>query len=463
MTDFESYQSPFSWRYGSPEMRAIWSEVNKRLIWRRIWVAMAEAQIPFGIVSREQADDLVANCRDVDVEGALEIEKKIHHDLMAEIHVFAGQSPKGGAILHLGATSMDVKDNAEVLQIRESMDLILMQLAELLKAFEKKISEYADLPVMAFTHLQPAEPTTLGYRLASYAQDFLNDHEDLSRIRDGLKGKGYKGAVGTAAANVALFGEEGQAAFEESMSRALNLPFYHISTQTYSRRQDYLVLSVLAGLAASAHKFAFDLRLLQSEVIGELAEPFGSQQVGSSAMPFKRNPVEAEKICSLARLVSVAPLTAWGNHANSLLERTLDDSANRRILFPQTFLATDEILITLNKIMEGLMVHPASIKHNLDNFGPFSALERVLVEVVKHGADRQAVHESLRRVSMQAWEAIKRGEPNLLAELLKKDEEIAGWIPEGMTVDLLNNDSFVGNAAARALSLADQIHRRFNS
>jgi adenylosuccinate lyase len=358
---------------------------------------------------------------------------------------------------------MDVKDNAEVLQIRGSMDLILTRLSNLLRLFETRIREYADLPVMAFTHMQPAEPTTLGYRLANYAQDYLNDFGDLSRIRDGLKGKGFKGAVGTASANVALFGEEGQAAFEESMSRALDLPFYHVSTQTYSRRQDYLVLSALAGLAASTHKFAFDLRLLQSEVIGELAEPFGSQQVGSSAMPFKRNPVEAEKICSLARLVSTAPLTAWGNHANSLLERTLDDSANRRVLFPQTLLAMDEILISLARIVDGLVVNQAAITRNLDHFAPFSVLERVLVEAVKHGADRQTTHETLRRVSMQAWEAIKKGDPNPLAELLIKDQEIAAWIPEGIPVDLLNSESFVGNAATRALALADLIRLHFNS
>jgi adenylosuccinate lyase len=462
MTDFETYQSPFSWRYGSPDMRVIWSEVNKRLIWRRIWVTMAEAQIPYGIVSREQADDLAAHSGDVDVEQALEIEKKIHHDLMAEIHVFSGQSPMGGAILHLGATSMDVKDNAEVLQIRGSMDLILTKLVDLLKAFEKKIIEYADLPVMAFTHLQPAEPTTLGYRLASYAQDLLNDFEDLSRIRDELKGKGFKGAVGTAAANVTLFGEEGQAAFEETMSRALELPFYPVSTQTYSRRQDYLVLSALAGLAASAHKFAFDLRLLQSEVIGELAEPFGSQQVGSSAMPFKRNPVEAEKIGSLARLVSVAPLTAWENHANSLLERTLDDSANRRLIFPQTFLALDEILISMTRIVEGLVVNQAAIKRNLDKFGPFSALERVLVEAVKNGADRQAAHESLRVISMKAWEAIRQGNSNPLMELLSNDESIAARVPKEVIDEISNAESYIGNAATRALMLAEQIRKRFN-
>lgn len=459
MTDFETYQSPFGWRYGSSEMRAIWSEVNKRILWRRIWVAMAEAQVPFGIVSRDQMEDLAAHSLDIDVDKALEIEKKIYHDLMAEIHVFADQSPKGGGIIHLGATSMDVKDNAEVFQIRESMDLLLDKLVELLKAFEQKIREYADLPVMAFTHLQPAEPTTLGYRLASYAQDFLNDHGDLSRIREALKGKGFKGAVGTAAANVALFGEEGQAVFEENMSKMLGLSFYPVSTQTYTRRQDHLVLSALAGLAASAHKFAFDMRLLQSEAIGELAEPFGSEQVGSSAMPFKRNPVEAEKICSLARLVAAVPQTAWENHANSVLERTLDDSANRRLLFPQTFLAMDEILISLNRIVEGFTVSQVSIKRNLEKYGPFSALERVLMEAVKQGADRQVVHEALREISMQAWEVINRGEPNPLKELLKYDQDLNSRIPEEKLDDLFKVESYIGNAATSALSLADQIRK----
>ena len=215
---------------------------------------------------------------------------------------------------------------------------------------------------MAFTHLQPAEPTTLGYRLAGYAQDFLEDHQALVRVRRELKGKGFKGAVGNAASYVALLGLDGQRRFEERLSEELQLPFFDAATQTYPRRQDYAVLSALAGLAASAHKFAFDLRLLQSEVIGELAEPFGEAQVGSSAMPFKRNPVEAEKICSLARAVSAAPLTAWNNSANSLLERTLDDSANRRTLFPETFLALDEIVTALAKIVDGLKVNPVKDK-----------------------------------------------------------------------------------------------------
>ncbi|MDO9066532.1 MAG: lyase family protein, partial [Chloroflexota bacterium] len=353
MTTFESYQSPFSWRYGSPEMRKIWGEENKRLIWRKLWVAMAEAQTGWGLVTREQVQDLNKHMSEVDVARAFEIEKNIHHDLMAEIKVFAGQCPKGGGILHLGATSMDIKDNAEVLQIAQSLDILLLKLGNLLKTLAGKVEAYAGVPVMAFTHLQPAEPTTLGYRLAGYVQDLLEDYDALLKVRRELKGKGFKGAVGNAASYVMLFGLEGQRRFETLVSQAFGLPFFEVTTQTYPRKQDYTILSILAGLAATAYKIAFDLRLLQSEVIGELAEPFGEEQVGSSAMPFKRNPIEAEKIDSLARAVSVAPLTAWNNYANSLLERTLDDSANRRTLFPETFLSVDEIVMTLAKIMEG--------------------------------------------------------------------------------------------------------------
>ncbi len=460
MTDFETYQSPFTWRYGSPEMRVIWSEAGKRRLWRKLWVAMAEAQIPFGLVTREQADELAAHSEDIDVSRTLEIEKEIHHDLMAEIRVFAAQCPAGGPILHLGATSMDIKDNAEALQTRQSLDLVLLKLAKLLRAFQDKISAYANLPVMAYTHLQPAEPTTLGYRLASYAQDFLDDHEDLLRIRQNLKGKGFKGAVGNAAASVELLGEQAQLDFEMRLSKELDLPFFPVSTQTYTRRQDLVVLSALSALAASAHKLAFDLRLLQSEMTGELAEPFGRQQVGSSTMPFKRNPVEAEKIDSLARLVGSAPLTAWENHANSLLERTLDDSANRRLILPQSFLAVDEILTSLATIMDGLVVNQTAIERNLRKFSPFSALEQVLVEAVKRGADRQATHEVLRQISMQAWKAVQQDAANPLIKLLATDQRIIKWIPEAELADLFDTSSYLGNAEASALALAARIHER---
>ncbi len=458
MPSFENYQSPFSWRYGSAEMRRIWGEQNKRLIWRRLWVAMAEAQTEFGLVSGEQAADLRAHMLEVDVPLALEFEKSSHHDLMAELKVFAGQCPLGGGILHLGATSMDIKDNAEALQIAQSLDLLLPKLAHLLSLFAGRIDEYAALPVMAYTHLQPAEPTTLGYRLANYAQDFMEDYQALVRARGELKGKGFKGAVGNAASFTALLGSKGQQRFEARLSEELQLPFFDAATQTNPRHQDYALLSALAGMAASAHKFAFDLRLLQSEVIGEMAEPFGDAQVGSSAMPFKRNPIEAEKICSLARAVSVAPLTAWNNFANSLLERTLDDSANRRTLFPETLLALDEIVMVLVKIVKGLKINAARVKNNLEKFGPFAAVERVLMEAVKNGADRQDTHEVLRGLSMTAWQALEKGEPNPLTMLVSRDERVIRRVAPDVLENLFKIEAYTGLAVTRSHEIAQKVH-----
>lgn len=461
MTSFESYQSPFSWRYGSPEMRTIWGEENKRILWRRLWVTMAEAQAAWNLVTAEQVQDLKDHMHDVDVSRALEIEKNIHHDLMAEIKVFAEQCPLGGGILHLGATSMDIKDNAEVLQITQSLEFLMPKLSRVLKSLAEKMDAYAALPVMAFTHLQPAEPTTLGYRLASYAQDLLADYETLVVLRHGIKGKGFKGAVGNAASYVLLYGLEGQRRFEDLISQSLELPFFTVSTQTYSRKQDYEVLSAMAGLAASAYKFAFDLRLLQSEVIGEMAEPFGRDQVGSSAMPFKRNPIEAEKIDSLARAVSTAPITAWNNYANSLLERTLDDSANRRSVIPESFLAVDEILSTLAAIVDGLMVNPARIKENLDKYGPFAAVERVMLAAVQNGADRQQMHELLRQLSMAAWQEIQQGKTNPLAGLVLQDEGVARWLTPEDLRGLFLIEGYTGIAESRARAMAQQIRERF--
>jgi adenylosuccinate lyase len=461
MTTFESYQSPFSWRYGSPEMRSVWGEENKRLLWRKLWVAMAEAQTAWKLVTAEQVQDLKDHMRDVDVPRALKIEKTNHHDLMAEIKVYAEQCPLGGGILHLGATSMDIKDNAEVLQSIQSLDLLLPKLARVIKSLAEKMDTYAALLVMAFTHLQPAEPTTLGYRLASYAQDLLADYDNLVELRRGIKGKGFKGAVGNAASYVMLYGLEGQQHFEDLISRSLELPFFTVSTQTYTRKQDYEMLAILAGLAATAYKFAFDLRMLQSEGIGELAEPFGSEQVGSSAMPFKRNPIEAEKVDSLARAVSTAPVTAWNNYANSLLERTLDDSANRRSLIPESFLAVDEILSTLATIIEGLIVNPARIKENLAKYGPFAAIERVMLAAVQNGADRQEMHEVLRQLSLAAWQEIQQGKTNPLEGLVQQDERVTRWFSPDDLRGLFQIEGYTGIAESRARAMAQLIRHRF--
>lgn len=457
MSDYESYLSPFSWRYGSAEMRSIWSEVQKRRLWRRIWVALAKVQSDFGLLSAQQVADLQDHADDVDVDRSLQIEAEIHHDLMAELKAFAEQCPLGGGALHLGATSTDIEDNADVLRLRQSLDLIIAQLSRLLESIVEKIELYADAPLIAFTHLQPAEPSTLGYRLAMYAQDLLMDWDHIRRARRQLRGKGFNGAVGTRAAYADLLGIDRLEEFETHLSVHLELPFFEVTNQTYPRKQDYQVVSVLAGLAASVYKFAFDLRILQSPPIGELSEPFREQQVGSSAMPFKRNPINAEKINSLARLLAQMPRLAWDNAAHSLLERTLDDSANRRILLPESFMIADELLHTTTRLVDGLVVNELAMQRNLQVYGPFAASERVLMAAGKAGADRQMMHERLRQISMRAWESVGRGEANPLPDLLVRDEVFLQYFSRDEIMALLDASHHLGDAPRRARELAKSI------
>ncbi len=457
MPDFEAYLSPFTWRYGSPAMRQVWSEDYKRRLWRQLWVALAEAQAEFGLVTPEQVADLRLHQEQIDIPRALEIEAEIQHDLMAELKVFAEQSPCGGGILHLGATSMDIEDNADALRLRQSLDLLLASLASLLQTLSRLIAQWADLSLMAFTHLQPAEPSTLGYRLALYGQDLLTDYMTIHAVRDGIRGKGFKGAVGTAASYADLLGTDNLAAFEQKLSEKLGLPFFPVAAQVYPRKQDYAILCALSGLGASLYKFAFDLRLLQSPPLGELSEPFGEKQVGSSAMPFKRNPIRSEKIDSLGRYLAGLPHIAWDNAAHSLLERTLDDSANRRSLLPEACLAADEMLRTAGAILSKLRVDETAIARNLAVYAPFAATERVLMALVKAGADRQAMHELIRRHAMTAWQAVQQGKPNPLVDEMCRDEAFTQKLPEAEIRKLMAAQAHVGNAPLRAREMAGTI------
>jgi adenylosuccinate lyase len=458
MMDYSVYNSPFAWRYGSAEMRQIWGEVNKRCLWRRIWVALAEVEAEYGLVTPGQVADLRAHQNEINVPRALEIEADIHHDLMAELKVFAGQALMGGPVLHLGATSADIEDNADVLRLRQSLELVMSKLDGVLELFAEKILAYADTPIIAFTHLQPAEPSTLGYRLALYAQDLLLDRAALSRTRRDLRGKGFKGAVGTGAAYAELLGSSDiLAEFETRLATRLELPFFPITSQVYPRKQDYQVVSALAGLGATLYKFAFDLRILQSPPIGELSEPFGASQVGSSAMPFKRNPINAEKIDSLARQLAGLPRLAWDNAAHSLLERTLDDSANRRSLLPEAFLITDEILQTTRRIIQGLVINLPVLNRNLEVYAPFAALERILMATGKKGADRQEMHERLRQHAMAAWQAIQAGEANPLQYRLENDQAICSILSSSQLQELMDAHQHVGDAPQRAREFASSI------
>ncbi len=454
MTDFENYQSPYSWRYGSPAMRALWSEAHKRRTWRQLWVALAEVQQEFGLVTAAQVEDLRQQADRVDMARALEIEAEIHHDLMAEIRTYAEQCSLGGGILHLGATSMDIEDNADALRLRAGLDLINAALAEAIQMLTEKIEDTADLPVMAFTHLQPAEPTTLGYRLAQTGQDLLTDWTALQAVRSGLRGKGFRGAVGTGAGYAELLGVENLPRFEQKLSEKLGLEFFPVVTQTYPRKQEYQIVSALAGLGGTLYKFAFDLRVLQSPPIGEWSEPFGARQVGSSAMPFKRNPIQAEKLDSLGRMLAGMPRLAWDNAAHSLLERTLDDSANRRSLLPETFLIADEMLLVARRLISGLVVHAGAIERTLARYGPFAATERVLLQLVKAGADRQAMHECIRKHSMQAWEALQAEQANPLAELLAGDREVLKYLDAAKVLELMQAGTHLGDAPTRARAMA---------
>jgi adenylosuccinate lyase len=454
-----TFQSPFTWRYGSEAMSAIWGEAYKRRLWRHIWIALAQAQSQFGLVTPEQVADLQAHAEQVDIDRALQIEAEIKHDLMAEVKTFAEQCPVGGGIIHLGATSMDVEDNADALRLRESLDLILAQLKTVLAALAAQIVKWAETPTMAFTHIQPAEPTTVGYRLAQYAQDLLMDYQELARVRAGIKGKGFKGAVGTSASYRELTGEvrgtsEVPRTLESLVMQSLDLEAFDATTQTYPRKQDWLVLNALAGLAMSLHKFAFDLRILQSPPIGEWAEPFGSKQVGSSAMPFKRNPVNAEKIDSLARYLAQLPRVAWDNAANSLLERTLDDSANRRTILPEAFLCADELLITAQRLITGLVINETTVARNFAAYAPFAATERLLMAAVKAGGDRQALHEVIREHSLRAWSEVALGRPNPLIDSLCTDPRITQYLDSETSRSLLDAREYVGDAPQRAMEIA---------
>jgi adenylosuccinate lyase len=443
--DHNTFLSPFTWRYGSSEMREIFSEIYRRKLWRRVWLALARAQAKYGLLSEEELRELEAAAEKIDIKRAEEIEREIGHDLMAELRTYAEQCPKAGGKLHAGATSMDIEDNADVLRFRDAVDLLRKRVISCLSVLAQLIQKYKSLVCIGYTHLQPAEPTTLGYRLCVYAQDLVLDLRLLEFVKENfLKGKGMKGAVGTSAGFMELVGEKARE-LEREVMKELGIEAYPIATQTYPRKLDFVLLSSLSSLAQSLYKFASDLRHLQ--FMGEVLEPMGKKQVGSSAMPFKRNPVLSERICSLCRYVSVLPQVAWENAAQSLLERTLDDSANRRIILPEAFLAMDECLLLLQKVLSGLEVNTQRISDNLRRFAPFAATEVILMELVKKGYSRQEMHERLRKLSMRAWEEVDKGGENPLPKLLREDP-IVGKLDN--LEELLRIERYVGDAEQRA-------------
>ncbi len=459
---FNTYLSPFTWRYGSSQMRAIWSEVNKRKLWRKLWVTLAKAQYKHGLVSKKELDDLIKHQQDVDIEKAHEIEKEIHHHLMAEIKTYASQAKIGGGKIHLGATSMDIEDNAETIRCIESLKVVKQKLFELLRTFAYKIEKYKETPCMAYTHLQPAEPTTLGYRFAFYAQDILFDLQHLSFVFTMLKGKGIKGAVGTSASYVSLLTEEKAEQLEKDVMKSLGIDPVTITNQTSPRKLDMFVAMLLSSIAQTIYKFCFDVRIMQSPGFSEWQEPFGEKQVGSSAMPFKRNPWKSESICSLGKLVFHLSNVARDNAASMLLERTLDDSANRRVYIPEMFLAVDEMLIGSTKIIEKLTINEKNIAKNLNTHGPFSAIEVILMTVVKRGGNRQEMHEILREHALSAYTTMQEKDFNPLSRLLKTDIKITKFIKKTEIDGLLNPAKHVGLAEKKCKEFLKKIKHEFS-
>lgn len=457
--NYSTYLSAFSWRYSSDEMRQIFSEENKFKLWRSIWVALAKAQHAAGLVSKEELADLKKFQNDVNIERIREIEKETKHDVVAAIREYAEKAKVGGGKIHLGATSMDVVDNADSLRIKQALHLTEQKLLTDLKLLSKLIEEYADYPCLGYTHLQAAEPTTVGYRLAFYAKDLLTDLKFLRFVRDNFQAKGIKGAVGSSASFSELLEGSKIDTFklEKMVMDDLGLSAAVVSSQVYSRKFDYLVLSVLASVSSSLAKFSSDLRILQSPGFGEWSEPFEQKQVGSSAMPFKKNPRLAEKLCSLARFIASLPQIALENATLSHLERTLDDSANKRVIIAESFLATDEVLMVAEKILKGLQINTQRIDYNLEQFAPFAATESILLEAVKNGANRQEMHETIRQIALKAWNRIQKGKSNPMKVLLCSNKQLSRFVKVNTIVRSIKDAKHIGDAPERARLLVKKI------
>ncbi|MDD5597523.1 MAG: adenylosuccinate lyase [Victivallaceae bacterium] len=442
-----SYQNPLTGRYASREMSFNWSPQKKHATWRRLWLALAQSEKDLGLnISDEQIRQMAAHLDDIDFDAVEAKEKELRHDVMSHIHVFGTQCPAAMPIIHLGATSCFVTDNTELIQLRDGMKIIRAKLLQLLKIMAEFAAEHKAVPMLGFTHYQPAQLTTLGKRFTLYMQDLLFDFEHLQPEIERLPFRSVKGTTGTQASFMSLFNNDSEKVKKLEKAVAEKMGFEKIiavSGQTYTRKIDFNILSVLSGIAQSAYKMAGDIRLLAN--LREIEEPFGKSQIGSSAMAYKRNPMRSERVCSLARYVMSLPANAAGTHAAQWFERTLDDSANRRIVLPEAFLATDVILSLLININTGLQVWPNVIARRVAAELPFMATENIMMAAVKAGGDRQELHEAIREHSMEAARRIKEdGGDNDLLDRLKADGHFA-QIADKID-DLVNPAEFIGRA-----------------
>lgn len=424
------YQSPLSERYASKEMQYIFSPDMKFRTWRRLWIALAETEKELGlsqngkqVITQEQIEELKAHAEDINYDVAKAREKEVRHDVMSHVYAYGQQCPAAAGIIHLGATSCYVGDNTDIIVMTEGLKLVKKKLLNVIKELADFADEYKDQPTLAFTHFQPAQPTTVGKRACLWLQEFFLDLEDLQYVLDSMKLLGSKGTTGTQASFLELFDGDQETIDKIDPMIAAKMGFkecYPVSGQTYSRKVDTRVANVLAGIAASAHKMSNDIRLLQH--LKEVEEPFEKSQIGSSAMAYKRNPMRSERIASLARYVMVDALNPAITSATQWFERTLDDSANKRLSIPEGFLAVDGILDLCLNVVDGLVVYPKVIEKRLLSELPFMATENIMMDAVKNGGNRQELHERIRELSMEAGKRVKvEGKENNLLELIAAD------------------------------------------
>lgn len=454
--DHSQYQNPLISRYASSEMSHVFSSEKKFSTWRKLWLALAESEAELGLeISTEQLNEMREHLEDIDWDAAADYEKKLRHDVMAHVHAFGDVCPSARPVIHLGATSCFVTDNGDLVIFREALQLVLHRLADVIGKLGKFAKANRELACLGFTHMQPAQPTTLGKRCTLWAYDLVMDLQDLEMRLQGLKARGVKGTTGTQASFLKLF--HGDHEKVETLNRLVSSKIgfestYEVTGQTYSRKIDVQIMDVLSGIAQSAHKIATDLRLLSHRK--EVEEPFEAKQIGSSAMPYKRNPMRSERVCALARFVISLQSSPANTLATQWMERTLDDSANRRLVIPQAFLAIDSILILLGNIAGGLVVFDKVIAKNLAEELPFMATENILMAAVDAGGDRQSLHEKIRQHSVAAGHTVKQdGQPNDLLDRLRNDPDLAG-------IDLdqvLSSGGFIGRAPEQVDQFCESI------
>ena len=424
--NYDGYTSPLSQRYASKEMQYLFSQNKKFRTWRKLWIALAQTEKELGLnITQEQIDEMIAHQDDINYEEAEAREKVVRHDVMSHVYAYGLQCPKAKGIIHLGATSCYVGDNTDIIIMRDALDLVHRKLVNVISKLAEFAEEYKDLPTLAFTHFQPAQPTTVGKRATLWMNEFMIDLEDVEYVRSSLKLLGSKGTTGTQASFLELFDGDNETVDRIDPMIAQKMGFascYPVSGQTYSRKVDTRVLNVVAGIAASAHKMSNDIRLLQH--LKEVEEPLEKSQIGSSAMAYKRNPMRSERIASLARYVMVNALNPAVTSSVQWFERTLDDSANRRLSIAEGFLAVDGILDLCMNVTDGLKVYPKVIEKRLRSELPFMATENIMMDAVKAGGDRQELHEKIRTLSMEAGRMVKEeGKDNNLLQLIAEDPD----------------------------------------